>query len=242
MNRKIDNIYIVHALKNYEKHEKRLHHILPPLGIRYNFVTKGDPTLITDNVLEKYFCSYIKSKLKIGILSCTLNHIYCYEELINNNQDLIIVFENDPFFLGDFRNKLDLILNELIAIPPGFIISLENTTLRRPKRSDLITHKYLYPAKQGRAAGAYIIDRKAVENILEDLESNKCCEVIDWWHNDLIDRNIIKMYWAYPVLTEQGSHNGKMHAVISSKQSSVLRELRWNIQKLYKWLLWRIRN
>lgn len=58
--------------------------------------------------------------------------------------------------------------------------------------------------------------------------------MIDWWHNDMIERNVIKMYWAHPALTEQGSHNGLLSAVISTKEKSNKRRISWLAQKFYK--------
>lgn len=78
------------------------------------------------------------------------------------------------------------------------------------------------------------MDLQAAKNILEDLKTNKCNDVIDWWHNDLIKRNIVKMYWAEPPLTEQGSHNGLLYGTISTKNKNTGRRIAWLAQKYYK--------
>ena len=240
----IGHIYIIHALKGYEGHQARLQEILPFTGIDFTFVTDGDPALWTEVLIDKYFDKHIKSTLRTGVLSCTLNHILSYEKMLEAGLEYGLFFENDPFFLGGiegFRPKVDSLLLEAEELEPGFIISLENTTLRFPKRSRLKKGQKLYAATQGRAAGAYIVDRVGIERMLADLKSKPCDTVIDWWHNDMIDRGVIKMYWAHPVLTEQGSHNGKLNAGISSKNASVFRQLKWKVQKAYKQLLHRIR-
>ena len=72
------------------------------------------------------------------------------------------------------------------------------------------------------------------ENILNDIKHHKCHDVIDWWHNSLVKREIVDMYWAHPPLTEQGSHNGMLNAGISSKSNNSIRKLAWRIQKFYK--------
>ena len=94
--------------------------------------------------------------------------------------------------------------------------------------------KYLYKSSYGRAAGAYMIDLAGAQKILEHLKTNKCCNVIDWWHNSLIQNKVVDMYWAHPPLTEQGSHNGMMSSTISSKNRSIVRRIQWIAQKYYR--------
>ena len=89
-------------------------------------------------------------------------------------------------------------------------------------------------------AGAYIIDLKGAQNILAEIKNTKCATVIDWYHNVLIDKKVINMYWAHPALVEQGSHNGHLSSTISSKPSSVKRKIAWLAQKYYNLSLGRL--
>ncbi len=235
----IEGIYIVHAKKGYEIHEQRIKEIFGKLNLEYEFVTEGDISKFNKEILLKYFCEEIQSKLSKGVLSCTLNHILSYEKIVRNKNKYALVFENDPFFLGDFLKNIQRVANEANKLKPGFIISLENTTLKFPGFKKVKKGKYLYEASFGRAAGAYLIDLKAAKDILENLKTEKCCQVIDWWHNTLIDNGIIKMYWAHPAFVEQGSHNGKLSSTISSKNKSLARRWRWSAQKFYKMYIYR---
>lgn len=235
----IDAIYIVHAKSGYEVHEQRINDIFGKLHLDYEFVSDGDISNFNPGLLQKYFCNEIDSVLSKGVLSCTLNHIICYEKIVKNKNRYALVFENDPFFLGDFLKKIKLIANEANSLEPGFIISLENTTLKFPDFRKVKKGKYLYEASYGRAAGAYLIDLKGAKDILENVKTNKCCQVIDWWHNTLIDNKVIRMYWAHPAFVEQGSHNGLMSSTISSKNKSYGRRFRWNAQKFYKLYIYR---
>ena len=235
----IEGIYIVHASQGYEIHEQRIQEIFGRLNLDYEFVTDGDISNFNPKVLQKYFCPDIENILSKGVLSCTLNHIMCYEKMIRNNNRYALIFENDPFFLGDFLKNIKRVANEANCMEPGFIISLENTTLKFPDFRKVKKGKYLYEAFYGRAAGAYLIDLKGANDILENLKTNKCCQVIDWWHNTLIENKIIKMYWAHPAFVEQGSHNGLMFSTISSKNKSAGRRLRWKAQKFYKMYIYR---
>jgi glycosyl transferase family 25 len=237
----IDGIYVVHALKGYEHHEKRLIQILKQeYGLDFEFVTEGDTSIWTDELINRYFNPVIKENFAPGVLSCTLNHILSYERIIKNGNKYAIIFENDPFFLGDFPEKIKKIVNEANQLEEGFIVSLENTSLEFPSWRKTKKGKYLYDAKTVRCAGAYMIDQKAAQKMLDDLKQNKCSMVIDWWLDNLISRNIIKLYWAHPPLTEQGSHNGKMSSTISSKAKGKIRRFKWLAQKYYKMYLLRL--
>lgn len=162
--------------------------------------------------------------------------------MVDNQIEYGLIFENDPFFKENFKERLERMSGEIKSLEKGFIISIENTTLMFPSYWDAKRDKFLYEAIQGRAAGAYIIDLEGAKRIINDLESNKCHTVIDWWHNSLIDRGIAKMYWAFPGLTEQGSHNGLLSLTISSKPQSPARRIKWLIQKFYKTYVRRLFN
>jgi glycosyl transferase family 25 len=230
----IEGIYVIHAKKGYEFHEDRINKLFAKNGLKFEYVTDGDPSCFDDNLLNKYFSADIKQVLSTGVLSCTLNHILSYERMVKQHNRFALVFENDPFFLGDFVTQIKKVALAAASLPPGFIISLENTALQFPSVKNLRKGQLLYPAGKGRCAGAYLLDLQGAKNILKDLETNKCRQVIDWWHNTLIERKVLKMYWAHPPLTEQGSHNGLLSAGISTKKKSTQRRIAWLAQKYYK--------
>lgn len=232
-------IFIIHALQGYEVHEKRIRNLFKKSELHFEFVTDGDPSRITDEVLEKYFVADIDKRLSKGVLSCTLNHIFAYEKIVQRGIKCAIVFENDPFFLGNFIAKLNKLADEIKKLPAGHIISLENSTLRFPSYWQVKSGKFLYQAEAGRMAGAYIIDIEGATKILSDLKTSKCHTVIDWWHNSLIEREIVKMYWAHPPLVEQGSHNGLLCGTISTKPKSLKRRIKWLIQRTYRYYVGR---
>lgn len=236
----IEGIYIIHAKKGYEMHEARINDLFAKKGLNHEFVTDGDPSCFTNESLGEYFSSDIYDRLGDGILSCTLNHILSYEKMIKNGNKYALIFENDPFFLGDFVEKIGRIVKEADQLTPGFIISLENTTLEFPPRKEIVRGQLLYQADYGRCAGGYLIDLEGARLILEDLKTRKCKYVIDWWHNELIENKVVKMYWAHPPILEQGSHNGTMSSTISTKSSNTKRKIAWRIHKFYKTYILRI--
>lgn len=235
-------IYVVHAKQGYEFQEERLKRLFKEYGLNFEFVVDGDPSNFNQELLDKYFDPQIFNKYSKGAISCTLNHILSLEKLVRSNKSFAIIFENDPFFLSDFVKQLIRLTDEVKSLEKRFIVSLENTTLTFPSFFQTRSGKYLYRATHGRMAGAYLIDREGAEAAIKDLRTNKCHDIIDWWHNRLISRDVLKMYWAHPPLVEQGSHNGKLNGAISTKKKRLSRQIVWNVQKFYKMYIRRLFN
>jgi len=237
----IDDIFIVHGLKGYEEREQKLTNLLEKrFGLDFEFVTESASVEVNNTLIGQYFVPNIRDVLSSGPLFCTLVHILCYEKMVARQSKYALIFENDVCFIGDFLSKIKGVIEEARDLPEGFIISLENSTLRFPSIRVTRKGKFLYPASSGRCAGAYLIDLTAAQSILKELAANRCGKVIDWWHNDLIDKGILKMYWAHPALTEQGSFNGQLQSSISSRPAGIIRSFRWKVHKFYKMYILRV--
>jgi glycosyl transferase family 25 len=233
----IDHIYVVHALQGHAAAEKRkrLEDILGGrYGMDFEFASDGDPSKWTEEMIYTYFSSDIREKLSRGAISCALNHILLYERMVERGDQLALVFEDDAFFINRFEKRIADMVKEACQLEPGFIVSLENSTLKFPSRKQMQKGKFLYPAQTGRCAGAYLVDQTAARDMLDVLKTNKCTKVIDWWHSEITEQGVIKMYWAHPPVVEQGSHNGKMHSNLSSTAQSLFRRVSWILQKYYK--------
>jgi glycosyl transferase family 25 len=117
-----EGIFIIHALKGYDFHEERIKKVFSDMNLGFEFVTDGDPSLFTKNIIEKYFVKNIDQILSKGILSCTLNHIFAYEKIVSRKLEYTVIFENDPYFLGNFKKKIEMLIPEIIKLPKGYII------------------------------------------------------------------------------------------------------------------------
>lgn len=232
----ISGIYIVHGITGYEAREIHLRDLLQKqYGLEFEFVTESVSPEENDAWIRQYFRNDIRGIMPKGAMFCTLVHILIYEKVIRNNNRYAIIFENDVCFIGSkFIERIQQVAREAELLEEGFIISLENSTLKFPPWGKIKKNQYLYEASYGRCAGAYLIDKKGAEIMLNDLKTNPCTEVIDWWHNDMVKRHILKMYWAHPPLTEQGSFNGVHSSSISIRSNGYVRRFRWLCQKFVK--------
>ncbi|MFY7899456.1 MAG: glycosyltransferase family 25 protein [Chitinophagaceae bacterium] len=238
----ITGIYIVHGIKGYDEREHRLKNIFTnELQVPVEFVTESYNDDENKQLIQQYFNEGVSSYLSKGAIYCTLVHILIYEKIVAAKHPMALVFENDVCFIGNnFISNVQKVAKEAATLEPGFMISLENATLEFPSIYKVKRNKYLYPAKKGRCAGAYLIDYTAAEIMLNDLKQQKCTAVIDWWHNDMIDRNVLKMFWAHPPLTEQGSFNGTLSSSISIRSNGWIRRFKWLSQKYYKMYILRL--
>lgn len=228
------SIYVIHALHGYERHEQRIKKVFGQYRLPFEFITQGDVSHFSKLHLEDYLSKELMEYPNKGQVSCTLNHLFAYEAFLKTGKPYALIFENDPFFLRDPVQVLTDLEKEIKSLTPGFLISLENSTLRFPSYSQIRKGKHLYQADTTRMAGAYLIDRSAAEAIIHELRSHKCDAIIDWWLNHLLAKGIFKIYWLHPPLTEQGSHNGLMQGSISSKERSIYRRIKWLIHRCYK--------
>lgn len=237
----IDNIYVVHGIKGYEHREHLLQTLLREKnGLDYKLITEFENDSINQELVDKYFSDDAKTNLTKGQLMCTLVHILIYEKIVENRDQVAIIFENDVLFIHEFQSGIKRVINEARQLPKGWIISLENSTLKFPSVWETRKNKYVYAAPTGRCAGAYMVDYDAAKNILNELETNKCNEVIDLWHNILLKKNTFKMYWAHPPLTEQASSNGFIDSSLSTNRKGLKRYVQWEIQKFYKMYIVRL--
>jgi glycosyl transferase family 25 len=97
----------------------------------------------------------------------------------------------------------------------------------------------LYPAGKGRMAGCYFLNYLAAKAILEPLKVERSDLAIDWYHNEMIDRGIIKCLWCQPTIATQGTFSGAFSSSLSSDMKFI--RLRWFFKKNYKKLLYWIR-
>jgi hypothetical protein len=112
----------------------------------------------------------------------------------------------------------------------NFIISLEKSNHAYVHKQELVKDEILYKKKVGRCAGAYLVDIEFVNSLINDIETNKCHRIIDWYHNDLSENDLINIYWSHPTIAEQASHNGKMPSLIDNKKLGWFRRLIYFLQ------------
>jgi glycosyl transferase family 25 len=230
----IGKVYVVHAKHGFEHREKWVNELFQKYNIQFEYLSEENSPCSVEELLVRYFPENVRDILSNRVILCTLSHLLCYEQIVQNQISLALIFEDDPFFLKNFYKKIEHVTNEAKMLKKGFLISLENTSLEFPPRRIVKKGQYLYQAQYGRCAGAYLVDYSGAKAMLEHLKTQKCRKAIDTWHNIIIKQGVIDIYWSHPPLFEQASHNGKLNSQIQKIRSGNKRRIKWLAQKFYK--------
>lgn len=216
-------IFIIHV----DGATERYNHIkneLKKFNFDAEFVLDGNKEAINEERLNKYFINIMHSVT--GQTSCALKHILAYEKAIEQSAQQILILEDDIILKPNFKEIIRLIFNEIEKRKlSNYLISLENTNHNYIQKSEVINNQILYKKEKSRCAGAYLIDINCATSIVSDIYANKCGEPIDWFHNTMSKDNKINVYWSYPHIAEQASHNGRMASLIDVKKVGLFRRV-----------------
>lgn len=223
--------FVVHV-KGHQEREKHIRAELEKHGLTFSLMLEGNMSDITPEILDRYFTGEKIHHLSPGT-SCTLKHLYIYEEIIKQRLPWALVFEDDIILSDNFNIVMEAVYKELESLPSEepILVSLENCGLKFVPANELVSGKHLYEKEKGRCAGAILMNQKAAQVIINYAIESKITEIIDNQHNILLKQGLIKMYWCHPTIAEQGSHNGQMVSMLGPKRIGLVYQIGWNIRK-----------
>lgn len=238
--------YVLHVKTAYEREKSMLAQI-KQLGFNFKFILDGDIKDLTPQILSHNF----KGNLAVAkaVSSCAYKHILALNDMISNNINYGIVFEDDILLDKNANESLSKIFDEIKGRNiNNFYLSLEETNFQFVKRSARKQGRNLYKIERGeysgklgydtRCAGAYIIDFQAAKNVLDEAASNKIDVPIDWFYTSLVAQKIINLYYLHPTIACQGSHNNNTGSLIetANRHSSLSYLLKKHYKKILYWL------
>jgi len=236
---KVCKTYIIHLSTAFER-KKHMDLQLFDKQLDFEFIIQGDLSEMSEQIEKKYFTGELSPLNRAS--SCAYKHIISYEKMIENEVPLALILEDDIMLDAKFDEKLKLILLEIDRRKmKNMIISLEDSNLKYVLSSEKNATDILYQKKEGRFAGAYLIDLLAATKICEEIYQNKCDYPIDWYHNQLAKKGAIDIWWSTLILATQGSLNGYFPSLIDKKQFGIWRKISFILQKMYKKILYRFR-
>lgn len=228
----IERIYVIHVKSAIER-KNHINDQLTKHRLNAEFMLDADVADITTSQLDKYFSGNMKAATPTT--SCALKHLLVYEEMVLKNIKKCLILEDDIILHKDFTHLFNESIVELKERHlSNVIISYENSSLQFIPNSAKIKGQKLYQRDRGRCTGAYYIDLEAATSILNFVLREKCDKPIDWLHNEMIDKQLISMYWMDPHIAEQGSHGGKFASMLDHKSSSLKRRISWKLQEYWK--------
>jgi GR25 family glycosyltransferase involved in LPS biosynthesis len=210
------NIYLI----NLKRRPDRLENFYK----RYNF-PKEKINLINafdgknyenENEEGKQLYNRLSSNLLPGEKGCFISHIMAYKEIIKNNNNFSIIFEDDCFFCEDFNDKINNVVNEMPKdtqilyiggrFTPNFKMDL-NTCIKITE--NIVQHNISNWHSRNwdnhdRGTYGYIISKELASKFINFSENNynfnSNLPAIDHWIIKTCVDNNIPIYNSYPLL------------------------------------------
>jgi len=232
----IDHIYIVHCDIFVEK-KLYLEKVFQTNGINpkyYTFCVNTYKDSLTSDIINKYYSTdevqrneelrvigedkYLTKNINKGSLSCGINHLAIWETVTNSTYEKVLILEDDILFLNNSMNGLISLMKQFPQACD--VLSLENgaglTVERYLPSCEIKPDKLSYKIPDGRmrCTGAYVITKKACNQLVTLNKKRKYSLEIDmqmWLYGKL---GILKTYWAAPHLFTQGSQVGAYESAI----------------------------
>lgn len=198
---KIDEIYVI----NLEKRKDRLEFIKKTYNLEKDFITykaiDGKTLdlnkLQINGIIDKKTSEQLEKKRNHhyeltheGSIGCYLSHYYLWKSLQESNKSQILIFEDDVIF-----NKITLreINKRLLLLPKNWDIYLLNneTTAYDKSYYNKKTHKHLFKVNRFFGMYAYVINKQAVNKIINSNTLFPIHQQIDSYLGELaIDFNL----------------------------------------------------
>jgi len=107
------NIYVI----NLKRRPDRLHSFYERINFpkeKINVVTAFDgKNYNNESEEEKQLYNRLSPRLLPGEKGCFISHMMAYKDIVKNNYEFSIIFEDDCYFSEEFSNKINMIINEM---------------------------------------------------------------------------------------------------------------------------------
>jgi glycosyl transferase family 25 len=225
--------YIIHVSTAIDR-EKHMQAQVAGKSLEPVFINEGDMKDLSSEVLDKYFTG-VEMKRVMAWTSCAYKHFLAYEQIVQANLPIALIFEDDIILSSDFEAVVQKVLQEVEREKMhNFIISLEDSGLRFVKRSERAKHNHrlTYQRRHMRGTGAYLIDLEASQNMLQIVTTEKCHRPIDCFMEACASIDKINIFWTHPTVASQGSYFGSIAPLIGYRPVGKMRI--WGV-KLKRW-------
>ncbi|MBO5157467.1 MAG: glycosyltransferase family 25 protein [Prevotella sp.] len=234
-----EKVLVLHVKTGYEDRAAHIENMLKEKGITFEYITDGDKTDLTPDILRQYFAGGMQAVT--APTSCAMKHFYAYEHIIQNNLTGALIMEDDMVLYDNFIPVFNKCMEERKHRGlSNILISFEDSNLRFVPRSQRIRGTHLYKGACDRFTGCYYISQECARQIMDYVSRNKSSLPIDGLHNTLMTNHGLQYYWCHPTIATQGTHTGLFQSSISKKSANRqnYRKHTWKLKLCYKKLLY----
>jgi GR25 family glycosyltransferase involved in LPS biosynthesis len=165
-------------------------------------------------------------EMKVGDISCFLNHFNAWEEIAKNGDGLIL--EDDAIFCDDFENKLDAVVKSSPKFDVLFIGGLyphEDVS----KTISVNGNFYLKSHPSTNTVCAYILKQNSAIKLVSAVKRYNL--PVDFELNYWFDELNFEIYHHIPYLVKEGSGSGKFKS--SQSRETQDNGFKKNLKKLF---------
>jgi GR25 family glycosyltransferase involved in LPS biosynthesis len=143
-----------------------------------------------------------------GCISCTYKHFLALQDIVHNNYDYAVIFEDNIFFKDDAEKRIHLYIKQLNTFYPDWDV-LFDSNFRDYDEQELIPGVFVYPKETSidggtRYAQCYLITNKCAKKYYDNyLPFNN---PPDHFMNYLNKKLNINVFWSQPPLTNTFPH------------------------------------
>lgn len=234
----VDRVFVAHVKKGYENRRAFMEKQLAERAIPFEFMLDGDMEDITQEILERDFKGEMKKSSPVT--SCALKHLLIWKKIVEEKIPYTLVMEDDAIMDVSFNkvfNRSVLEARERADIDhSNLYISFENTGLEYLPAGKKRKGQLLYKAEKTRGGGAYLLSYEAARIMVEWTNKHKMDVPNDLWLNKVFEASPeMNIFWCFPTVVEQGSHNGVFRSSLQRKKRvGILRRIGWVVQRFYK--------
>lgn len=197
-------VFVIHAVRLVERRAS-ITGQLNAAGIPFEWVT-------AETGFEEYFAS--PSPLSPRQVSCSVKHLAALARVA----ETALILEDDAVLAGAFSIRLGEALAELAREPPLSVAYLDAGDHWYTPRHQLRRNRTLYPAASGRTTNGYLITPEAARARLRWLRQHPMHTPIGHAFNEADAATGVRIWWAEPPLTHQGSFSGRFDSAIHAKR------------------------
>jgi glycosyl transferase family 25 len=227
-----EKAFIIHVRGNKER-KQHIENELASTPFEYELIEGGNIEDLEKDTLAKYFTGDMLKPAPNT--SCAFKHLLAYEMIVKNQLPYASIIEDDIVFTSKFNSIFHQATAEIEREKLNtFVISYEESLHLFIRRSEEQKGRFLYKKNKSRFAGFYMVDFEAAKLMLAQAQQNKIGCPIDWWHNELINKGLLNVYWCHPTISRQQSHNGRFASLIDDTPHGLLRIITYNLKIFYK--------
>jgi len=237
-----DEIYLVN-LKRRPDRLKRMQACFEELGIAYKLIEAVDGKMLTKSYLEaldikqcaNYLDPYSGRDMTYGEIGCFMSHYKIWEDVVQNNHQKVIVFEDDIRFETYFKISLSNLVIELrnSEINNWDLVYLGRKRLRKDLEPEVKGTENLVWPSYSYWTLSYILSNAGAQKLLNQRPLNRLVPVDEYlpimfdkhpseeWKKNFGPRDLVALS-ADPLLCYPTHYTGEKNYISDTEDSDVI--------------------